>query len=196
MLILISSYHDHLSKLLKQLPILKGVTFIDELHPLNSEAYNNASYGPDYLLKLRNILVQIIDEANSFNIIVNSNISTLAKPTRVDELSKSILSAFNEAYYKLDGVKFYVWKKLLSTSDSTISLTAKEAAILEHMLLAVPKEVAKKDLLREIWGYNNQTKTATVEAHIYRLRHKLITSGCRTNIISVDNSYYVDIKEY
>ena len=41
------------------------------------------------------------------------------------------------------------------------------------MYKAYPKVVSKTELLSEVWGYNPDATTHTVETHIYRLRQKV-----------------------
>jgi DNA-binding response OmpR family regulator len=54
-----------------------------------------------------------------------------------------------------------------------LPLTAKEAAILKFLYRAGQRQTNRKDLLREVWGYNTTASTHTLETHIYRLRQKI-----------------------
>jgi DNA-binding winged helix-turn-helix (wHTH) protein len=64
--------------------------------------------------------------------------------------------------------------KQLQDSDGKIEkLTDKEADILRFMHRAAGEIVAREVLLTEIWGYNDQVTTHTLETHIYRLRQKI-----------------------
>jgi DNA-binding response OmpR family regulator len=57
--------------------------------------------------------------------------------------------------------------------DQTITLSAKEFALL-HALARQPTRVfTKAELLRDVWGYRSMGATRTVDAHACRLRKKL-----------------------
>jgi DNA-binding response OmpR family regulator len=51
-------------------------------------------------------------------------------------------------------------------------LTEKEINILRFLHRANGQPVSREVLLAEIWGYNSQISTHTLETHIYRLRQK------------------------
>lgn len=58
-------------------------------------------------------------------------------------------------------------------SGEKIRLTEKEANILKFLYRADSAPVARDILLQEVWGYNAQVSTHTLETHIYRLRQKI-----------------------
>ncbi len=62
---------------------------------------------------------------------------------------------------------------LLDAAQRKIRLTDKEAAILRYLYRSGEKPVGREELLREVWGYNANVTTHTLETHIYRLRQKI-----------------------
>jgi DNA-binding response OmpR family regulator len=52
-------------------------------------------------------------------------------------------------------------------------LTRKERQLLELLSSHPGRCFSRNYLLREIWGYNDNTKTRTVDVHVSRLRKKL-----------------------
>lgn len=54
-----------------------------------------------------------------------------------------------------------------------VRLTEKEASILKYLYRAEGQPVARDVLLTEVWGYNAEVNTHTLETHIYRLRQKI-----------------------
>ena len=52
-------------------------------------------------------------------------------------------------------------------------LTEKESLLLAALLDASPDTVSREALLREVWSYEADIETHTLETHIYRLRQKL-----------------------
>lgn len=60
-----------------------------------------------------------------------------------------------------------------TSSDAPLYLTEKEAALLSFLLKKRGKTIERDELLREVWGYQHELDTHTLETHIYRLRHKM-----------------------
>jgi DNA-binding response OmpR family regulator len=64
-------------------------------------------------------------------------------------------------------------KLLLNPNGSKVRLTEKETSILRHLYRADQRSVSRQTLLQEVWGYNPEVTTHTLETHIYRLRQKI-----------------------
>jgi len=64
-------------------------------------------------------------------------------------------------------------KMLLDAKSKKIRLTDKETNILKYLYRAGSKVVAREELLTEVWGYNADVNTHTLETHVYRLRQKI-----------------------
>ena len=62
---------------------------------------------------------------------------------------------------------------LVNDKGSKLRLTEKETAILRFLYRAGQQVVTRDVLLREVWGYNANVTTHTLETHIYRLRQKI-----------------------
>ncbi len=79
-----------------------------------------------------------------------------------------------EAIFQLGTYSFRPNTKLLiSAKGVKIRLTEKETAILNYLYRAGDKIVGRDVLLQEVWGYNANVTTHTLETHIYRLRQKI-----------------------
>jgi DNA-binding response OmpR family regulator len=63
-------------------------------------------------------------------------------------------------------------RQLILPDGSAVRLTEKEINILRFLHRANGQPVSREVLLAEIWGYNSQISTHTLETHIYRLRQK------------------------
>jgi DNA-binding response OmpR family regulator len=61
--------------------------------------------------------------------------------------------------------------------DQTVHLTEKETEILCALARAEAAAVPRDQLLREVWRYNPDVTTHTLETHIYRLRQKMETGA-------------------
>lgn len=62
---------------------------------------------------------------------------------------------------------------LLDERGRKIRLTDKETSILRYLYRSGEKPVGREELLREVWGYNSNVTTHTLETHVYRLRQKI-----------------------
>ncbi|HSR55849.1 MAG TPA: response regulator transcription factor, partial [Alphaproteobacteria bacterium] len=64
-------------------------------------------------------------------------------------------------------------KVLVDENEKKIRLTEKETAILKYLYRTGDSVVSRDKLLHEVWGYNAEVTTHTLETHIYRLRQKI-----------------------
>ena len=64
-------------------------------------------------------------------------------------------------------------KILVTENEEKVRLTEKETNILKFLYLSKDGMVARDVLLHEVWGYNANVTTHTLETHIYRLRQKI-----------------------
>ena len=82
--------------------------------------------------------------------------------------------ASEDAVYRIGHYEFRPAVRLLiDPQEKKIRLTDKEAAILRYLYRSGEKPVGRDELLREVWGYNANVTTHTLETHIYRLRQKI-----------------------
>jgi DNA-binding response OmpR family regulator len=82
--------------------------------------------------------------------------------------------ASEDAVYRIGHYEFRPGTRLLvGPAQQKIRLTDKEASILRYLYRSGEKPVGREELLREVWGYNANVTTHTLETHIYRLRQKI-----------------------
>jgi DNA-binding response OmpR family regulator len=75
-------------------------------------------------------------------------------------------------------------------SGRKIRLTAKEAAMLRYFQANGGRAVSRDSLMRQVWGYNSEAVSHTIETHVYRLRRKLEPApGSATLLESVPGGY-------
>ena len=72
---------------------------------------------------------------------------------------------------------------LLNPRGSKVRLTEKEISILRYLYRAGQRPVSREKLLQEVWGYNAEVTTHTVETHIYRLRQKIEKDAVAPSIL-------------
>ena len=145
----------------------------------------------------KNSNIPLIFLGNDTDNIPDSAI-VITKPCKLENLLDSILSCVNFSSrganaktsfgnYTLDSFH----KQLLNNKHgSATKLTEREVAIISYLYKTKGKTVSKGELLSEVWGYNPEATTHTVETHIYRLRQKIDADNHGENpIITEDNGY-------
>jgi DNA-binding response OmpR family regulator len=81
-------------------------------------------------------------------------------------------------------------KLLVDQKGGKVRLTEKEAGIIRFLYRADGKPVARETLLQEVWGYNSNVTTHTLETHVYRLRQKIERDPQRAEILVTDAGGY------
>ena len=77
----------------------------------------------------------------------------------------------------------------ISLNKINEKLTEKETEILWKLLNKIDHRIPQKEFLKEIWGYDENIETRTLETHIYRIRKKLNSIGAKDyKINNIDNS--------
>jgi DNA-binding response OmpR family regulator len=81
-------------------------------------------------------------------------------------------------------------KLLLNSKGSKVRLSEKESSILRYLYRDGQRAVPRETLLREVWGYNSEITTHTVETHIYRLRQKIEQNAAAPAILLTEAGGY------
>jgi DNA-binding response OmpR family regulator len=81
-------------------------------------------------------------------------------------------------------------KHLVNARGNRLRLTEKETAILRYLYRAGQAVVTREVLLREVWGYNAQVTTHTLETHIYRLRQKIEADPANAQLLVTEAGGY------
>ena len=90
---------------------------------------------------------------------------------------------------------FNINSREMSLNANKLKLTEKEINSIIYLLKA-NKPVKIRELQSNVWGYQSQLETHTVETHIYRLRKKILKIFKDENfILSKDNGYEINNKE-
>lgn len=85
--------------------------------------------------------------------------------------------------------QFHPMQRVLQDGDRRVRLTEKEAAILLHLHRAAAP-VERQVLLNEVWGYNDQVSTHTLETHIYKLRQKIEANPSEARLLLTEGGGY------
>lgn len=122
----------------------------------------------------------------------------IAKPFRLAELLARIRAQLRvydsseDAIFQIGPYLFRPAAKQLhdQAAGKRLRLTEKEAAILKFLYRAGGKPVPRQVLLNEVWGYNSNVTTHTLETHIYRLRQKIEPNPAETRILVTESGGY------
>ena len=79
---------------------------------------------------------------------------------------------------------------LILPDQRAVPLTAKEVAMLNYLVCSRPNPVPRSALLRDVWGYNEQAQSHTIETHIYRLRRKIEPDPRRPRTLVTESGGY------
>ncbi|MDF2949430.1 MAG: phoB [Sedimentibacter sp.] len=81
-------------------------------------------------------------------------------------------------------------KRTVLCKSNQVSLTYKEFELLHYMMLNKGLVLSRDKILQEIWGYDYEGETRTVDMHIKTIRQKLEAAGCPNYIITVRSAGY------
>lgn len=121
----------------------------------------------------------------------------IAKPFRLNVLLARLRAQLRQ--YEQSGVAaitigpytFQLAQKILFDSEEReVRLTEKETAILEYLYRAGDKVVSRHTLLGEVWSYNSEVTTHTLETHVYRLRQKIEADPSDARILVTEPGGY------
>jgi DNA-binding response OmpR family regulator len=133
-------------------------------------------------------------------VILNSNddcIDILEKPIRLVQLLSYIrfllerqlsndVQPFMIGHFQCIPIK----KELINSNGIHIKLTEKETDVLCYLYSAKGEVVSREDLLSEVWGYNQNVTTHTLETHMYRLRKKIENKQSHTDYLITEAGGY------
>ena len=66
-----------------------------------------------------------------------------------------------------------VHARVVRLRGSTVVFSAKEFALLACLAVEPERVFTKAELLRDLWGYQSQARTRTLDSHVSRIRRKL-----------------------
>jgi len=147
-------------------------------------------------------LILMVSENKDKNFLDNREIkprSIIDLPLSFTSTVKILDSIIRENSNKLSNIDIGeftldVSGRKIKMKNNSAKLTEKETSILWHLLNKKDSKILQKNLLKDIWGYDEGIKTRTLETHIYRIRKKLNNIGAnKFKIKNLDNSYILKI---
>ena len=129
---------------------------------------------------------------------VNEPELTIIKPFYLNDFLNKLKSCINVfenscvAYLRFNQYELHPsTKEILNLrNQEVVKLTEKEIAIIKYLYKAKDHIVTKNDLLRDVWDYNAEVTTHTIETHIYRLRQKVEQDNPDAQLILTEDGGY------
>jgi DNA-binding response OmpR family regulator len=170
---------------------------------INSQSSNLKGYNFTKNLRLsgyKQPIIMLINQNSNLDIPDDQNHKAdeyIIKPFRYMVLLKSVETQLHK-FKKLENTQYsignYVFKpnsKILELDKNrSIRLTEKENNILKLLYKNLGNIVSRKTLLHEVWGYNSNVTTHTLETHIYRLRQKIEDDPSRACFLITETGGY------
>jgi two-component system, OmpR family, alkaline phosphatase synthesis response regulator PhoP len=135
------------------------------------------SKGYDKLVIMMTAKSQDVDKIEAYNFGVSDYIT---KPFNMDVLVAMIdnkikfsLNSEKAESYKFANMEHLPNTHLLIKDGKKIELTILENRILLYFLKNQNKVINREELMMEVWGYNADVNTRTLDMHIVRLRKKI-----------------------
>lgn len=105
-------------------------------------------------------------------------------------LRRSGKKEFEDEVVSYEGLELNYSKRTVSYNGNLVTLTYKEFELLHYLMLNKGIVLSRDKILSEIWGYDYEGETRTVDMHIKTIRQKLDSSGCPNYIVTVRSAGY------
>ena len=147
----------------------------------------------DKIQNINNYL--IISSTKNFNI--NNQIVLDNLPINISKLIEQINIQFlklqfnNQSQVKINKYTINLNSREMIFNNTKLKLTEKETNTITY-LLKQKKPASVNELQENVWSYQSDIETHTVETHIYRLRKKILNTFNDDNfIVSKKNGYQI-----
>ena len=86
---------------------------------------------------------------------------------------------------KIDRLIIDMQKRTVFYDKNEVTLTYKEFELLSYLGRHRGKAISREKLMINVWGFDYEGESRTVDAHIKTLRQKLETAGCSDIVMTV-----------
>jgi hypothetical protein len=118
-------------------------------------------------------------------------------PYRMNEVLAQVRSALVGASEAIDMGSGYSFlpraRQISNEAGGAVELTDREMELLAALLQSGTDGLSKDALLKQVWGFEADINTHTLETHVYRLRSKVREAFGTDMIAAVEGGYKLDI---
>jgi len=144
------------------------------------------------------VLGEPVDELEIVRALNAGATDYIARPVRLAEFQARLRAHLRQhetsdsAVLRIGTYYFHTGERWLHdpATDRFIRLTSKEAGVLKLLYRAAGAPVSRSTLLRDVWNYDVNIRTHTLETHIYRLRSKIERDPAKPLIIMTARGGY------
>ena len=103
----------------------------------------------------------------------------VTKPFQVGELLARIRARIRETTdnlpqsFRLGNIEIDLRKQVLRKNGEEVHLTTYEKLVLQYLIERKGQDIARQELLENVWGYSPTMQTRTVDNQILKLRKKI-----------------------
>jgi hypothetical protein len=173
MMIVVASDYDYILYALQSLKLYKKIKIVTREY-FGVKFFDRDTLNEDALVIVDEDCVQAKDFPISISISHDKS-ADLQKPFHISALVHLInqkLKLLNNYVYPGNFSFFFAKRLLMNNQKQSLSITEKEASLLEYLLKNRNKFISKQEILREIWQYKGDLETTTLETHLYSLKVK------------------------
>ena len=168
-------------------------TIVADSDALKLIEFNNA-YNDIKKIYLLNTAKDLSNNTNIKCEVVTTNLPFYVNEF-FDRVSNDVMQASNEkkGIINYKKYKYDFNSRLLFYEDGKLRFTEKENEIFACLINYSNNPISKQKLLKDIWKYDDQIDTHTLETHIYSLRKKLESKlGLKNFLNHLDEGYQID----
>ena len=92
---------------------------------------------------------------------------------RVEVLLRHVPIHSGSGVFEFGPLRVDLRKREVTRDQNPVSLAAREFQLLQYLIEQTGRAVPRAELLRSVWGFEGESTTRTVDAHVAALRHKL-----------------------
>jgi two-component system, OmpR family, alkaline phosphatase synthesis response regulator PhoP len=102
---------------------------------------------------------------------------------RIEALLRRAPMRTGQGVYQIGPVSVDTRRTIVTKEGKPVDLSAREFQLLRYLIEHAGMSLSRDDILRDVWGYENDTLTRTLDVHISTLRQKLENDPKRPELI-------------